>query len=128
MSLSRLNSREPACAVSPAMMEGAAACHRRVSGGHNGGHAALPLVHGHVGALQEGGRVELQARALSPSHRGDLLASEIEYTINRDKLKYILCAVRPARSVQERVCRSCTRSLRLIPQPDKPGKMPSLQH
>ena len=24
--------------------------------------------------------------------------------------------------------RSCTRSLRLIPQPDKPGKMPSFQH
>src|SRR5713101_3793411 len=34
----------------------------------------------------------------------------------------------PKTLLNRRTVRSCTRSLRLIPQPDKPGTMPSLQH
>src|SRR5207249_1557937 len=76
LSLSRLNHWWPEWEVSPAMMEGAAADHRRVQRGLKGGNEARQLVHGHAGDLQKCGRVGLPARARSTSHCGGLLASE----------------------------------------------------
>ena len=70
------------------MMESVAARHLCVQRGLKGCNEALPLVHSHPDESQERGRAGLQASARATSQRGDLLASEASWTINRDKLKY----------------------------------------